>query len=179
MVDSKVSSFGTFVMQEFSRTLVLALEHKTSEVSPREGTRPTGFCRPGPLPRRCGLMALCIAAGLIASGCKEKTKSQPPSASALEPQPSSPMPEAAPPADVSANAKTTLDTVNSALNKHDLESATVSLVNLGLSGQLSDGERAAYQSSMRNLQAQLAEAAARNDPKANEMIQLLRASRRK
>jgi hypothetical protein len=125
-------------------------------------------------------LLLALAAGLIASGCKEKTKSQPPSAAALESQPSAQMPEAIPAATVSASARTTLDDVNSALKKHDIESATVSLVNLGLSGQaLGDGDSAAYQSSMRNLQTQLAEAAARNDPKANEMIQLLRASRRK
>lgn len=125
-------------------------------------------------------LALALAAGLIASGCKEKSESQPLSAPGLESQPISQRPDGASPAPVSANARTTLDHVNSALKKHDLESATVGLINLGRSGPpLSDAERVAYLSSMRSLQAQLAEAAARNDPKANEMIQLLKASRGK
>jgi len=123
---------------------------------------------------------LILAASLIGSGCKERTGSQPPSAAAEQTEPASQTPEAAPPAAVAADAKTALNDVNTALARHDLEKATVSLVQVGLSGQpLSDAERAAYQSSMRNLQAQLADAAARNDPKADEMIQLLKAARRK
>ena len=34
--------------------------YSTPEVTPREGTRPTTPCRPGPLTRRCELMSLCI-----------------------------------------------------------------------------------------------------------------------
>jgi len=120
---------------------------------------------------------LILAAGLIGSGCKERTKSQPPSVAAEQTAPVSQTPEAGPAA---ADAKTALNDVNTALAKHDLEKATVNLVQVGLSGQpLSDAERAAYQTSMRNLQAQLADAAARNDPKADEMIQLLKAAHRK
>ena len=123
---------------------------------------------------------LILAAGLIGFGCKDRTKSQPPSAAAEQTQPVSRSPEAAQPAAVATDAKTALNDVSTALAKHDLEKATVSLVQVGLSGQpLSDAERNAYQSSMRNLQAQLADAAARNDPKANEMIQLLKAARGK
>jgi len=123
---------------------------------------------------------LILAAGLIGSGCKDRTKSQPPSAAAEQTQPVSQSPEAAQPAAVATDAKTALNDVNTALAKHDLEKATVSLVQVGLSGQhLTDAERSAYQSSMRNLQAQLADAAARNDPKADEMIQLLKAARGK
>jgi hypothetical protein len=123
---------------------------------------------------------LILAAGLTGFGCKDRTKSQPPTAAAEQTQPVSQSPEAAQPAAVATDAKTALNDVSTALAKHDLEKATVSLVQVGLSGQpLSDAERNAYQSSMRNLQAQLAEAAARNDPKANEMIQLLKAARGK
>ena len=125
-------------------------------------------------------LLLIAAAGLIGSGCKDRTNSQPPSAAAEQTEPVSRAPDAAPPAAVATDAKTALNDVSTALAKHDLEKATVSLVQVGLSGQpLSDAERNAYQSSMRNLQAQLAEAAARNDPKANEMIQLLKAARGK
>ena len=123
---------------------------------------------------------LILAAGLIGFGCKDRTKSQPPSAAAEQTEPVSQTPEAAPPAVVAIDAKTALNNVNSALAKHDLEKATVTLVQVGLSAQpLSDADRAKYQTSMRNLQAQLADAAARNDPKANEMIQLLKAARGK
>lgn len=125
-------------------------------------------------------IALVLAVGLIGSGCKERSKSQPPSAAAEQTQPGSQRPEAAPPPPIATDARTALNGVNTALAKHDFETATVSLVRVGLSDQpLSDADRAAYQSSMRNLQAQLAEAAARNDPKANEMIQLLKSSRGK
>jgi hypothetical protein len=125
-------------------------------------------------------LVLLLAASLIAAGCKAKTESQPPSAAAEQTQPVSQTPEAPSPSAVAADARTALNGVNTALAKHDLEAATVSLVQVGLSGQpLSDADRAAYQSSMRNLQAQLADAAARNDPKANEMIQLLKASHSK
>ena len=121
---------------------------------------------------------LILAAGLIGSGCKQQTKSQPPSAAAALTEPVAQTPEAGPSATGATDAKTALNDVNTALAKHDLEKATVSLVQVGLSGQpLSDANRSAYQSSMRNLQAQLADAAARNDPKANEMIQLLKAAR--
>jgi hypothetical protein len=123
---------------------------------------------------------LIVAAGLIGPGCKERTRIQPPSAVAEQTEPVSQTPEAAPLASVATDAKTALNDINTALAKHDLEKATVSLVQVGLSGQpLSDAQRTAYQSSMRNLQAQLADAAARNDPKANEMIQLLKAARGK
>ena len=123
---------------------------------------------------------LILAAGLIGFGCKERTKSQPPSAAAEQTQAVSQTPEAAPPVAGAADAKTALNDVSTALAKHDLEKATVSLVQVGLSSQpLSDADRSTYQSSMRNLQAQLADAAARNDPKADEMIQLLKAARRK
>jgi len=125
-------------------------------------------------------LLLIAAAGLIGFGCKDRTKSQPPSAAAEQTQSLSQSPDAAQPAAVATDAKTALNDVNTALAKHDLEKATVSLVQVGLSGQpLSDAERNAYQSSMRTLQAQLADAAARNDPKANEMIQLLKAARGK
>jgi len=125
-------------------------------------------------------MLLILAAGLIGFGCKERTKSQPPSVAAEQTQPVAQTPEAGPPTAGAADAKTALNDINTALAKHDLEKATVSLVQVGLSGQpLSDAERAAYQTSMRNLQAQLADAAARNDPKADEMIQLLKAAHRK
>src|SRR3989442_11968928 len=80
-------------------------------------------------------LVLALAAGLIASGCKKKSESQPLSAPSLESPPISQRPEVAPPAAVSANARTTLDHVNSALKKHDFESATVGLINLGLSGR--------------------------------------------
>jgi hypothetical protein len=123
---------------------------------------------------------LILAAGLIGFGCKDRTKGQPPSAAAEQTQPVSQAPEAAQPAADATDARTALNGVNSALAKHDLEKATVSLVQVGLSGQpLSDAERAAYQTSMRNLQAQLADAAARNDPTPNELIQLLKAARGK
>src|SRR6185369_9813324 len=109
-------------------------------------------------------LLLIAAAGLIGFGCKDRTKSQPPSAAAEQTQSLSQSPDAAQPAAVATDAKTALNDVNTALAKHDLEKATVSLVQVGLSGQpLSDAERNAYQSSMRTLQAQLADAAARND----------------
>jgi len=123
---------------------------------------------------------LILAAGLIGFGCKEHTKSQPASVAAEQTEPVSQTPEAPPPAAGVVDARTALNDVGTALAKHDLEKATVSLVQVGLSGQpLSDADRAAYQTSMRNLQAQLADAVARNDPKANEMIQLLKAARGK
>ena len=124
------------------------------------------------------VIVLLLAAGLIGFGCKERTKGQPPSVVTEQTEPQTP--EAAPSAALAADAKTALNDINAALAKHDLEKATVSLVQVGLSGQpLTDADRAAYQSSMRNLQAQLADAAARNDPKADEMIQLLKAAHRK
>jgi len=124
-------------------------------------------------------VVLCVAAALIAGGCNKKTGGQSPSASLNEAQIVSQTPEGTPPA-ATADTKAALDDVNRALAKNDIESATVSLVNLGLSGRaFSDAELIAYQSSMKNLQAQLADAAARNDPKANEMIRLLKASRGK
>src|SRR5438552_542189 len=50
-----------FVLREHSEwpSLLLRL-YMTSKVSPREGMRPTAFCRPGPLTRRRGFMSSCI-----------------------------------------------------------------------------------------------------------------------
>lgn len=132
------------------------------------------------MPAFSKIIVLLFAFGLIGSGCKERIKSQPPSAVAEQTEPASQPSGAAAPAAGATDAKTALDEASNALAKHDFEKATVDLVQVGLSSQpLSDAQRAAYQSSMRNLQAQLAEAAARNDPKANEMIQLLKATRPK
>src|SRR5438132_10126313 len=104
---------------------------------------------------------LILGLGFIGSGCKERTKSEPPSGAAEQTEQTR---EAAPPTAGATDAKAALNDVSTALAKHDLEKATVSLVQVGLSGQpLSDADRAAYQTSMRNLQAQLADAAARND----------------
>src|SRR6266403_1542897 len=108
-----------------------------------------------------GTTVLILGLGLIGSGCKDRTKSQPPSAAPEQSQ--SPSRTPAGPAAGAADAKTALNDVKTALAKHDLEKATVSLVQVGLSGKsLSDADRATYQSSMRTLQAQLADAAARN-----------------
>src|SRR5436189_243916 len=46
-------------MKNISRFALLL--YTASEVAPHEGTRPTSSCRPGPLPRRRGLMTLSIA----------------------------------------------------------------------------------------------------------------------
>jgi len=46
---------------------VIALLYIKSQVPPREGTRPTIPCRPGPLTRRLGLMTFCIASILAPS----------------------------------------------------------------------------------------------------------------
>jgi len=119
-----------------------------------------------------------LMAGLIGFGCKDRTKSQPSSAAAepTEAQPSGSAPAVA----AATDPKTALHDASTALARHDLEKATVGLLQVGFSSQsLSESERAAYQGSMRDLQVQLAEAAARNDPKATEMIQLLKASRAK
>lgn len=62
----------------------LLLKYLTSEVSPREGTWPTSFCRPGPPTRRCGLVTLCMVLTALLGGCTMMPKYERPTAPVSE-----------------------------------------------------------------------------------------------
>ena len=54
---------------QLTRLTVLTVLYITPKVPPREGTRPTTSCRPGPLTRRRGFMSSCLAVLSLAAIC--------------------------------------------------------------------------------------------------------------